>query len=271
MEKVTNPVDSGQTLSQQDIKKLLSAKMPGKESDFSQWETYNGQQYAILLISNATEEDRKSALENLVNANMALFFKRAKAEKRMNCGLEFDDVVQTELLNFVEAINKAAKSGVPEFPAEYAFDKFNYKKDIWENYSPCGIKMSYTTKKRRVASNTYNMHRVTFMEEATEAIVSQPKFAKQENRKDIMKDSELFGSLWMEELKDGLNAVLSELSDVESGILTGIAKGFSNVKIANNLGISESSVRRYATRMQTKVRMLAIANGLDAYIHDIYA
>lgn len=274
MNDVPNPVtkDTGTlgTMTSQDVKRLLSIKMPGRESEFKDWQQYNEQQYTVLLIVNATEEEKKEAMSNLLNANKPLFTKRARKEKLMSCGLDFEDIIQIEMLNFIEAINKAIEEGITSFPFEHAFDKYGSKRRIWEGYAPCGVKLSYSTKKRRVADNTYNMQRVTFVEEGTEAISTGNQVEKENSRKCEMLDSELFGSVWKDELHSGLEAVIDGLSDFELGLLLGIVNKLSNVKIAENLGVSESTVRRYIPKMMAKAQTIAKNNGLDAYISDIY-
>lgn len=274
MNDVPNPVtkDTGTlgTMTSQDAKRLLSIKMPGRESEFKDWQQYNEQQYTVLLIVNATEEEKKEAMSNLLNANKPLFTKRARKEKLMSCGLDFEDIIQIEMLNFIEAINKAIEEGITSFPFEHAFDKYGSKRRIWEGYAPCGVKLSYSTKKRRVADNTYNMQRVTFVEEGTEAISTGNQVEKENSRKCEMLDSELFGSVWKDELHSGLEAVIDGLSDFELGLLLGIVNKLSNVKIAENLGVSESTVRRYIPKMMAKAQTIAKNNGLDAYISDLY-
>lgn len=274
MNDVPNPVtkDTGTlgTMTSQDVKRLLSIKMPGRESEFKDWQQYNEQQYTVLLIVSATEEEKKEAMSNLLNANKPLFTKRARKEKLMSCGLDFDDIIQIEMLNFIEAINKAIEEGITSFPFEHAFDKYGSKRRIWEGYAPCGVKLSYSTKKRRVADNTYNMQRVTFVEEGTEAISTENQVEKENSRKCEMLDSELFGSVWKDELHSGLEAVIDGLSDFELGLLLGIVNKLSNVKIAENLGVSESTVRRYIPKMMAKAQTIAKNNGLDAYISDLY-
>ena len=274
MNDVPNPVtkDTGTlgTMTSQDVKRLLSIKMPGRESEFKDWQQYNEQQYTVLLIVSATEEEKKEAMSNLLNANKPLFTKRARKEKLMSCGLDFEDIIQIEMLNFVEAINKAIEEGITSFPFEHAFDKYGSKRRIWEGYAPCGVKLSYSTKKRRVADNTYNMQRVTFVEEGTEAISTGNQVEKENSRKCEMLDSELFGSVWKDELHSGLEAVIDGLSDFELGLLLGIVNKLSNVKIAENLGVSESTVRRYIPKMMAKAQTIAKNNGLDAYISDLY-
>lgn len=274
MNDVPNPVtkDTGTlgTMTSQDVKRLLSIKMPGRESEFKDWQQYNEQQYTVLLIVNATEEEKKEAMSNLLNANKPLFTKRARKEKLMSCGLDFEDIIQIEMLNFIEAINKAIEEGITSFPFEHAFDKYGSKRHIWEGYAPCGVKLSYSTKKRRVADNTYNMQRVTFVEEGTEAISTGNQVEKENSRKCEMLDSELFGSVWKDELHSGLEAVIDGLSDFELGLLLGIVNKLSNVKIAENLGVSESTVRRYIPKMMAKAQTIAKNNGLDAYISDLY-
>lgn len=274
MNDVPNPVtkDTGTlgTMTSQDVKRLLSIKMPSRESEFKDWQQYNEQQYTVLLIVNATEEEKKEAMSNLLNANKPLFTKRARKEKLMSCGLDFEDIIQIEMLNFIEAINKAIEEGITSFPFEHAFDKYGSKRRIWEGYAPCGVKLSYSTKKRRVADNTYNMQRVTFVEEGTEAISTGNRVEKENSRKCEMLDSELFGSVWKDELHSGLEAVIDGLSDFELGLLLGIVNKLSNVKIAENLGVSESTVRRYIPKMMAKAQTIAKNNGLDAYISDLY-
>lgn len=274
MNDVPNPVtkDTGTlgTMTSQDVKRLLSIKMPGRESEFKDWQQYNEQQYTVLLIVSATEEEKKEAMSNLINANKPLFTKRARKEKLMSCGLDFDDIIQIEMLNFIEAINKAIEEGITSFPFEHAFDKYGSKRRIWEGYAPCGVKLSYSTKKRRVADNTYNMQRVSFVEEGTEAISTGNRIEKESSRKCEMLDSELFGSVWKDELHSGLEAVIDGLSDFELGLLLGIVNKLSNVKIAENLGVSESTVRRYIPKMMAKAQTIAKNNGLDAYISDLY-
>ena len=274
MNDVPNPVtkDTGTlgTMTSQDVKRLLSIKMPGRESEFKDWQQYNEQQYTVLLIVSATEEEKKEAMSNLLNANKPLFTKRARKEKLMSCGLDFEDIFQIEMLNFIEAINKAIEEGITSFPFEHAFDKYGSKRRIWEGYAPCGVKLSYSTKKRRVADNTYNMQRVTFVEEGTEAISTGNRVEKENSRKCEMLDSELFGSVWKDELHSGLEAVIDGLSDFELGLLLGIVNKLSNVKIAENLGVSESTVRRYIPKMMAKAQTIAKNNGLDAYISDLY-
>lgn len=274
MNDVPNPVtkDTGTlgTMTSQDVKRLLSIKMPGRESEFKDWQQYNEQQYTVLLIVSATEEEKKEAMSNLLNANKPLFTKRARKEKLMSCGLDFEDIIQIEMLNFIEAINKAIEEGITSFPFEHAFDKYGSKRRIWEGYAPCGVKLSYSTKKRRVADNTYNMQRVTFVEEGTEAISTGNRIEKESSRKCEMLDSELFGSVWKDELHSGLEAVIDGLSDFELGLLLGIVNKLSNVKIAENLGVSESTVRRYIPKMMAKAQTIAKNNGLDAYISDLY-
>lgn len=274
MNDVPNPVtkDTGTlgTMTSQDVKRLLSIKMPGRESEFKDWQQYNEQQYTVLLIVSATEEEKKEAMSNLLNANKPLFTKRARKEKLMSCGLDFDDIIQIEMLNFIEAINKAIEEGITSFPFEHAFDKYGSKRRIWEGYAPCGVKLSYSTKKRRVADNTYNMQRVTFVEEGTEAISTGNRVEKESSKKCEMLDSELFGSVWKDELHSGLEAVIDGLSDFELGLLLGIVNKLSNVKIAENLGVSESTVRRYIPKMMAKAQTIAKNNGLDAYISDLY-
>lgn len=274
MNDVPNPVtkDTGTlgTMTSQDVKRLLSIKMPGRESEFKDWQQYNEQQYTVLLIVSATEEEKKEAMSNLLNANKPLFTKRARKEKLMSCGLDFEDIIQIEMLNFIEAINKAIEEGITSFPFEHAFDKYGSKRRIWEGYAPCGVKLSYSTKKRRVADNTYNMQRVTFVEEGTEAISTGNQVEKENSRKCEMLDSELFGSVWKDELHSGLEAVIDGLSDFEFGLLLGIVNKLSNVKIAENLGVSESTVRRYIPKMMAKAQTIAKNNGLDAYISDLY-
>lgn len=274
MNDVPNPVtkDTGilGTMTSQDVKRLLSIKMPSRESEFKDWQQYNEQQYTVLLIVNATEEEKKEAMSNLLNANKPLFTKRARKEKLMSCGLDFEDIIQIEMLNFIEAINKAIEEGITSFPFEHAFDKYGSKRRIWEGYAPCGVKLSYSTKKRRVADNTYNMQRVTFVEEGTEAISTGNRVEKESSKKCEMLDSELFGSVWKDELHSGLEAVIDGLSDFELGLLLGIVNKLSNVKIAENLGVSESTVRRYIPKMMAKAQTIAKNNGLDAYISDLY-
>lgn len=274
MNDVPNPVtkDTGTlgTMTSQDVKRLLSIKMPGRESEFKDWQQYNEQQYTVLLIVSATEEEKKEAMSNLLNANKPLFTKRARKEKLISCGLDFDDIIQIEMLNFIEAINKAIEEGITSFPFEHAFDKYGSKRRIWEGYAPCGVKLSYSTKKRRVADNTYNMQRVSFVEEGTEAISTGNRVEKESSRKCEMLDSELFGSVWKDELHSGLEAVIDGLSDFELGLLLGIVNKLSNVKIAENLGVSESTVRRYIPKMMAKAQTIARNNGLDAYISDLY-
>ena len=274
MNDVPNPVtkDTGTlgTMTSQDVKRLLSIKMPGRESEFKDWQQYNEQQYTVLLIVSATEEEKKEAMSNLLNANKPLFTKRARKEKLMSCGLDFEDIIQIEMLNFIEAINKAIEEGITSFPFEHAFDKYGSKRRIWEGYAPCGVKLSYSTKKRRVADNTYNMQRVTFVEEGTEAISTGNRVEKESSKKCEMLDSELFGSVWKDELHSGLEAVIDGLSDFELGLLLGIVNKLSNVKIAENLGVSESTVRRYIPKMMAKAQTIAKNNGLDAYISDLY-
>ena len=274
MNDVPNPVtkDTGTlgTMTSQDVKRLLSIKMPGRESEFKDWQQYNEQQYTVLLIVSATEEEKKEAMSNLLNANKPLFTKRARKEKLMSCGLDFEAIIQIEMLNFIEAINKAIEEGITSFPFEHAFDKYGSKRRIWEGYAPCGVKLSYSTKKRRVADNTYNMQRVTFVEEGTEAISTGNRVEKENSRKCEMLDSELFGSVWKDELHSGLEAVIDGLSDFELGLLLGIVNKLSNVKIAENLGVSESTVRRYIPKMMAKAQTIAKNNGLDAYISDLY-
>jgi DNA-binding CsgD family transcriptional regulator len=274
MNDVPNPVtkDTGTlgTMTSQDVKRLLSIKMPGRESEFKDWQQYNEQQYTVLLIVSATEEEKKEAMSNLLNANKPLFTKRARKEKLMSCGLDFEDIIQIEMLNFIEAINKAIEEGITSFPFEHAFDKYGSKRRIWEGYAPCGVKLSYSTKKRRVADNTYNMQRVTFVEEGTEAISTGNQVEKESSKKCEMLDSELFGSVWKDELHSGLEAVIDGLSDFELGLLLGIVNKLSNVKIAENLGVSESTVRRYIPKMMAKAQTIAKNNGLDAYISDLY-
>lgn len=274
MNDVPNPVtkDTGTlgTMTSQDVKRLLSIKMPGRESEFKDWQQYNEQQYTVLLIVSATEEEKKEAMSNLLNANKPLFTKRARKEKLMSCGLDFEDIIQIEMLNFIEAINKAIEEGITSFPFEHAFDKYGSKRRIWEGYAPCGVKLSYSTKKRRVADNTYNMQRVTFVEEGTEAISTGNRVEKENSRKCEMLDSELFGSVWKDELHSGLEAVIDGLSDFELGLLLGIVNKLSNVKIAENLGVSEPTVRRYIPKMMAKAQTIAKNNGLDAYISDLY-
>lgn len=274
MNDVPNPVtkDTGTlgTMTSQDVKRLLSIKMPGRESEFKDWQQYNEQQYTVLLIVSATEEEKKEAMSNLLNANKPLFTKRARKEKLMSCGLDFEDIIQIEMLNFIEAINKAIEEGITSFPFEHAFDKYGSKRRIWEGYAPCGVKLSYSTKKRRVSDNTYNMQRVTFVEEGTEAISTGNRVEKENSRKCEMLDSELFGSVWKDELHSGLEAVIDGLSDFELGLLLGIVNKLSNVKIAENLGVSESTVRRYIPKMMAKAQTIAKNNGLDAYISDLY-
>lgn len=274
MNDVPNPVTKDTrtlgTMTSQDVKRLLSIKMPGRESEFKDWQQYNEQQYTVLLIGSATEEEKKEAMSNLLNANKPLFTKRARKEKLMSCGLDFDDIIQIEMLNFIEAINKAIEEGITSFPFEHAFDKYGSKRRIWEGYAPCGVKLSYSTKKRRVADNTYNMQRVTFVEEGTEAISTGNRVEKENSRKCEMLDSELFGSVWKDELHSGLEAVIDGLSDFELGLLLGIVNKLSNVKIAENLGVSESTVRRYIPKMMAKAQTIAKNNGLDAYISDLY-
>ena len=274
MNDVPNPVtkDTGTlgTMTSQDVKRLLSIKMPGRESEFKDWQQYNEQQYTVLLIVSATEEEKKEAMSNLLNANKPLFTKRARKEKLMSCGLDFEDIIQIEMLNFIEAINKAIEEGITSFPFEHAFDKYGSKRRIWEGYAPCGVKLSYSTKKRRVADNTYNMQRVTFVEEGTEAISTGNRVEKENSRKCEILDSELFGSVWKDELHSGLEAVIDGLSDFELGLLLGIVNKLSNVKIAENLGVSESTVRRYIPKMMAKAQTIAKNNGLDAYISDLY-
>lgn len=274
MNDVPNPVtkDTGTlgTMTSQDVKRLLSVKMPGRESEFKDWQQYNEQQYTVLLIVSATEEEKKEAMSNLLNANKPLFTKRARKEKLMSCGLDFEDIIQIEMLNFIEAINKAIEEGITSFPFEHAFDKYGSKRRIWEGYAPCGVKLSYSTKKRRVADNTYNMQRVTFVEEGTEAISTGNRVEKESSKKCEMLDSELFGSVWKDELHSGLEAVIDGLSDFELGLLLGIVNKLSNVKIAENLGVSESTVRRYIPKMMAKAQTIAKNNGLDAYISDLY-
>lgn len=274
MNDVPNPVtkDTGTlgTMTSQDVKRLLSIKMPGRESEFKDWQQYNEQQYTVLLIVSATEEEKKEAMSNLLNANKPLFTKRARKEKLMSCGLDFEDIIQIEMLNFIEAINKAIEEGITSFPFEHAFDKYGSKRRIWEGYAPCGVKLSYSTKKRQVADNTYNMQRVTFVEEGTEAISTGNQVEKENSRKCEMLDSELFGSVWKDELHSGLEAVIDGLSDFELGLLLGIVNKLSNVKIAENLGVSESTVRRYIPKMMAKAQTIAKNNGLDAYISDLY-
>ena len=216
------------------------------------------------------EEEKKEAMSNLLNANKPLFTKRARKEKLMSCGLDFEDIIQIEMLNFIEAINKAIEEGITSFPFEHAFDKYGSKRRIWEGYAPCGVKLSYSTKKRRVADNTYNMQRVTFVEEGTEAISTGNRVEKESSKKCEMLDSELFGSVWKDELHSGLEAVIDGLSDFELGLLLGIVNKLSNVKIAENLGVSESTVRRYIPKMMAKAQTIAKNNGLDAYISDLY-
>ena len=274
MNDVPNPVtkDTGTlgTMTSQDVKRLLSIKMPSRESEFKDWQQYNEQQYTVLLIVNATEEEKKEAMSNLLNANKPLFTTRARKEKLMSCGLDFEDIIQIEMLNFIEAINKAIEEGITSFPFEHAFDKYGSKRRIWEGYAPCGVKLSYSTKKRRVADNTYNMQRVTFVEEGTEAISTGNRVEKESSKKCEMLDSELFGSVWKDELHSGLEAVIDGLSDFELGLLLGIVNKLSNVKIAENLGVSESTVRRYIPKMMAKAQTIAKNNGLDAYISDLY-
>lgn len=274
MNDVPNPVtkDTGTlgTMTSQDVKRLLSIKMPGRESEFKDWQQYNEQQYTVLLIVSATEEEKKEAMSNLLNANKPLFTKRARKEKLMSCGLDFEDIIQIEMLNFIEAINKAIEEGITSFPFEHAFDKYGSKRRIWEGYAPCGVKLSYSTKKRQVADNTYNMQRVTFVEEGTEVISTGNRVEKENSRKCEMLDSELFGSVWKDELHSGLEAVIDGLSDFELGLLLGIVNKLSNVKIAENLGVSESTVRRYIPKMMAKSQTIAKNNGLDAYISDLY-
>lgn len=274
MNDVPNPVtkDTGTlgTMTSQDVKRLLSIKMPGRESEFKDWQQYNEQQYTVLLIVSATEEEKKEAMSNLLNANKPLFTKKARKEKLMSCGLDFEDIIQIEMLNFIEAINKAIEEGITSFPFEHAFDKYGSKRRIWEGYAPCGVKLSYSTKKRRVADNTYNMQRVTFVEEGTEAISTGNQVEKESSKKCEMLDSELFGSVWKDELHSGLEAVIDGLSDFELGLLLGIVNKLSNVKIAENLGVSESTVRRYIPKMMAKAQTIAKNNGLDAYISDLY-
>ena len=274
MNDVPNPVtkDTGTlgTMTSQDVKRLLSIKMPGRESEFKDWQQYNEQQYTVLLIVSATEEEKKEAMSNLLNANKPLFTKRARKEKLMSCGLDFEDIIQIEMLNFIEAINKAIEEGITSFPFEHAFDKYGSKRRIWEGYAPCGVKLSYSTKKRQVADNTYDMQRVTFVEEGTEAISTGNRVEKENSRKCEMLDSELFGSVWKDELHSGLEAVIDGLSDFELGLLLGIVNKLSNVKIAENLGVSESTVRRYIPKMMAKAQTIAKNNGLDAYISDLY-
>lgn len=274
MNDVPNPVtkDTGTlgTMTSQDVKRLLSIKMPDRESEFKDWQQYNEQQYTVLLIVSATEEEKKEAMSNLLNANKPLFTKRARKEKLMSCGLDFEDIIQIEMLNFIEAINKAIEEGITSFPFEHAFDKYGSKRRIWEGYAPCGVKLSYSTKKRRVADNTYNMQRVTFVEEGTEAISTGNRVEKESSKKCEMLDSELFGSVWKDELHSGLEAVIDGLSDFELGLLLGIVNKLSNVKIAENLGVSESTVRRYIPKMMAKAQTIAKNNGLDAYISDLY-
>lgn len=274
MNDVPNPVtkDTGTlgTMTSQDVKRLLSIKMPGRESEFKDWQQYNEQQYTVLLIVSATEEEKKEAMSNLLNANKPLFTKRARKEKLMSCGLDFEDIIQIEMLNFIEAINKAIEEGITSFPFEHAFDKYGSKRRIWEGYAPCGVKLSYSTKKRQVADNTYNMQRVTFVEEGTEAISTGNRVEKENSRKCEMLDSELFGSVWKDELHSGLEAVIDGLSDFELGLLLGIVNKLSNVKIAENLGVSESTVRRYIPKMMAKAQTIAKNKGLDAYISDLY-
>lgn len=274
MNDVPNPVtkDTGTlgTMTSQDVKRLLSIKMPGRESEFKDWQQYNEQQYTVLLIVSATEEEKKEAMSNLLNANKPLFTKRARKEKLMSCGFDFEDIIQIEMLNFIEAINKAIEEGITSFPFEHAFDKYGSKRRIWEGYAPCGVKLSYSTKKRRVADNTYNMQRVTFVEEGTEAISTGNRVEKESSKKCEMLDSELFGSVWKDELHSGLEAVIDGLSDFELGLLLGIVNKLSNVKIAENLGVSESTVRRYIPKMMAKAQTIAKNNGLDAYISDLY-
>jgi DNA-binding CsgD family transcriptional regulator len=274
MNDVPNPVtkDTGTlgTMTSQDVKRLLSIKMPGRESEFKDWQQYNEQQYTVLLIVSATEEEKKEAMSNLLNANKPLFTKRVRKEKLMSCGLDFEDIIQIEMLNFIEAINKAIEEGITSFPFEHAFDKYGSKRRIWEGYAPCGVKLSYSTKKRQVADNTYNMQRVTFVEEGTEVISTGNRVEKENSRKCEMLDSELFGSVWKDELHSGLEAVIDGLSDFELGLLLGIVNKLSNVKIAENLGVSESTVRRYIPKMMAKAQTIAKNNGLDAYISDLY-
>lgn len=274
MNDVPNPVtkDTGTlgTMTSQDVKRLLSIKMPGRESEFKDWQQYNEQQYTVLLIVSATEEEKKEAMSNLLNANKPLFTKRARKEKLMSCDLDFEDIIQIEMLNFIEAINKAIEEGITSFPFEHAFDKYGSKRRIWEGYAPCGVKLSYSTKKRQVADNTYNMQRVTFVEEGTEVISTGNRVEKENSRKCEMLDSELFGSVWKDELHSGLEAVIDGLSDFELGLLLGIVNKLSNVKIAENLGVSESTVRRYIPKMMAKAQTIAKNNGLDAYISDLY-
>lgn len=255
---------------QQDIEKLLSIKMPDRDSAFPVWQQYNEQQYSVLLIPEATEEQKKKAMENLLAANSLLFMKRARKEKLMSCGIEFDDVVQIEMLNFIESITKAANEGVTEFPSSHAFDNYINKRQIWEQYSPCGVKASYSTKKRQVVKETYNMQRVTFVEEVSEGMSAKTYTSKSEAGMYAPKDQDLFGSVWQDELRSTLDDLLAEMSDTEATILIGISKGFTNVKMAEILGVSEATVRRSVPRVLEHARRVATDYGLDCYVHDIY-
>lgn len=244
------------------IQQLLSIKKPERGDSIAAWRQYNELQYSVLLLKEATEADKKLAKENLVVANYPLFLKRAKKEKRFVYGLEFDDIVNIEIENFLSRIAEAVDAGITEFPSATIFDPFSSKKEINEAYSPCGVKMSYATKKRQVADNKYNVQRISFVEEKSDPFVAASESYS-------MTDRDLFEHVWQEDLKDSLGLVLRELSQYEINMLTFIAAGYSNIKIAKQFGVTEATIRRNKPKVLAHIREVAIRYGLDAYLSDV--
>ena len=259
-----------------DILKTLSQKMPGKESLFDDWKTYNESQYKILIIPEATAEEKKAAMQNLLVANRALFVKRAKTETVLSCGFDREDILQIEMMNFIEVIKEASEAGIEEFPAARAFDQYDYKRDLWKGYAPCGIKMSYSTKKRQVQNNKFDMQRVSYVDEFCQSEQSRKgnisaNHTGHNAKSKEMRDQDLFQNVWKDELHTSLDAVMAGLTELEANLLILKAEGLSNVRIAKELGISESSVRRYLPHVIKKARKLATEWGLDSYYQDLWS
>ena len=237
---------------------ILFIKMPQVGATYPEWYNYNNLMYKIMKLKGTTQEEKAKALENLMLANEPMF--RHKAQKLkvdMYSAATMEDALQIERLQFLQVIHDCLENKEPCFPSKARVFGYGCERELYEEYRTAGVVMSYATKKRRVADETYKM---------TSTELDAAEFER--TKKNEGNDSEK----WLSELdqlqmKEGLDRVMDTLTEKERLVFLAHVDGMTNQEIADQIGLKTEGAIRYQLNMITKkLQRRAKKEGLEVYL-----
>ena len=233
----------------------INAPVPG--ATYEEWYHYNDTMYQVMM-NPSSADDYKQAFSNLLKVNEPMFYhKAAKMKVGMYDAAEFEDALQIQRLRFAEIITECLAAGEVRFPEKARIFGYGCEKEMYEEYRPGGVVMSYPTKKRKVNKETYDVVVSTVLEE--------------DQGKRRSKDSDMYPNVYQEELSEALDNVLDLLTEEERLIFLFHANGLTNQQIANAVGLkAEGAIRHRLSMIREKLNDTATEYGLDSYLYDMY-